>query len=533
MKYLLVLVGMFACVASALAADLHVPSQYPTIQAALFAAVDNDVVIVANGVYADELLPIAGSTTGNTELQFNANNVTLKSANGSNACTIDGTVDDPLDVRPTEFRRLFQIVPSNNFNVRIEGFTIKNGRALIDGLGNAKGGAARIESAVVTFVDCKFESNQAIAGSGGTGHGGAISVILGTVFLEGCSFVQNKADSVAGNGGAIYAAFGAVVATDCEFSENEAANGNGGAVYVEGAGGQLQMTRTFFGKNTATSGGAVFHIGEIGQLGMTTFSNCGFSGNRASSSGRAMQVSGTYFELINSTVTGMGGTCSTGIVADNLDPTMGSSLVRNSIVWGCGAQPVSIAGPSPSIEVGFSLIEGAGSGGSFNLLGATNGGSNIDDNPDFTGDPSSGNRADIHLALGSPCVDAGNNGYVIESLDLAETDRIDDLTNGGIVDMGAFEQHANPLAMIQELKVDIGALVSNAQLSPLAGNLLKLHLTVAARFIDRDRDDLAIASLQTFKFSVDLLVLIVRLSSANAQPLKDSADEIIAVLQGP
>jgi hypothetical protein len=46
-------------------------------------------------------------------------------------------------------------------------------------------------------------------------------------------------------------------------------------------------------------------------------------------------------------------------------------------------------------------------------------------------------NGDYRLAAGSPCIDAGSNGYVVGALDLAGLPRI----AGGVVDMGAYEYY--------------------------------------------------------------------------------------------
>ena len=91
---------------------LQVPSDYPTIQEAMDAAVYGDVVVVANGTYTGP---------GNTDLNFQGKAFTVKSENGPDNCTIDcqGTSEDP--------HRGFVFRSHEGADSVIDGFTIING----------------------------------------------------------------------------------------------------------------------------------------------------------------------------------------------------------------------------------------------------------------------------------------------------------------------------------------------------------------------------------------------------------------------
>src|SRR5690625_6760359 len=68
-------------------------------------------------------------------------------------------------------------------------------------------------------------------------------------------------------------------------------------------------------------------------------------------------------------------------------------------------------------------------------------------------------NGDYTLASNSPAIDAGDNTYYTDAdkgngdlendLDLAGNPRVYDLTNGGIIDMGAYEYQGNPVPVIQ------------------------------------------------------------------------------------
>ncbi len=130
------------------ATERLVPSQYPTIQAAIDAAVDGDVVIVADGMYTG---------TGNRDIDFLGKALTVRSENGPANCTIDcqATHADP--------HRGFHFHQNESCACAVDGFTIQNGYAPDEGgsIQHAGGAILCRDNANPTIRNCILRLNQA------------------------------------------------------------------------------------------------------------------------------------------------------------------------------------------------------------------------------------------------------------------------------------------------------------------------------------------------------------------------------------
>ncbi len=147
------------------AATIHVPSEQPTIQAGIDAAVDGDFVVVAPGQYTG---------TGNRDI-YVTKSVSIVSEKGSSITAIDCQAAG----------RGF-VFPDGTSEVRVlDGFTIVNGRG-------TAGGGIFCGGENVTIRDCLFEANVG-------GEGGAVALVdAGSVAIENCYFVDNIGTSSAG-----------------------------------------------------------------------------------------------------------------------------------------------------------------------------------------------------------------------------------------------------------------------------------------------------------------------------------------------
>ncbi len=165
--FALALSAGFAC--TCLADELHVPSQYPTIQAAIDAAVNGDEIVIATGTYR-ELLDMLGKQ------------ITLRSTDSNDPGTVDATIlsgDTDNDGSPDG--TVITCNSGETESTRIEGLTIRDGSA-------PAGGGVLLDGTSITIDRCHFTANSNTDSFQG---GGAIAVLGGSLTLTGCAFDGN------------------------------------------------------------------------------------------------------------------------------------------------------------------------------------------------------------------------------------------------------------------------------------------------------------------------------------------------------
>lgn len=462
---------------SCLAATLQVPSQFATIQAAVDAAVDGDDVVVADGLHAG---------AGNTLVTV-AKAITVRSANGAASCVIDGEYE----------KSGFITSPGVGPATIIQGFTIRRG------YDSYEGGGVWVNNGSPTIRDCVITESWAIAFGGGaisvTGAGAA-------PIIERCVFANNNA---AFFGGGIYVSNSAhPTIRECVFIGNIA--GAGGGVAIKGASAHVERC-AFVGNYT---GGVRIES----SIPTTTIVNCLFSGNAGSGSGVYSTHNFTHFissctftgnvngavggklAIVNSILEGsvssggvplpdqihgglegitidssdvLGGWAGAGsnnIDADPLFPTMASGT------W--TAAPIYDATTNTTVytDANASFVPGALVGRTFNpktsqarrLWITANDQTTLRVPGNFSSDVDPGNSPNLPVqagaayvvidprpALGSPVIDAGDNGAVPRGLvvDLDGNPRFVDVPaapdtgigRAPLIDMGAFERQIDPI----------------------------------------------------------------------------------------
>lgn len=428
--------------------DGSAAAPFQNLAAAFAIALSGDEVLVEDGVYRGP---------DNKNLDLGPRSLTVRSANGPGACTID---------LEQSGRAFYAYLPPASVRPTIQGLTIKNGHPSTAGPSNGDGGAIFARQCAITVIGCVFEANQAQAGGAIRASAPALSP-TGPRIID-CVFEANAAASAS----AVDLNLGAAEVDGCRFTNNTA-TGTGAVTLGGSVGAPAVVSRCTFLQNTALFGGALYALGGPGSAPEVNFvDQCVFAGNFAWDSGGAIAGAGLATTRVSSCTFVLNDALQVG-GGISLDFGM-SAVVVNSIFWlnssGAGFDQITANSPGSTLEVHWTNLQGGAinlvlSGGS-TLLGTSN---LIDADPLFLdpagpdGNPLAFLDNDYRLAPGSPCIDAaavpllppdradldgdGNRTEEVP-LDLAgQTRRVDDPlvpdTGAGpapAVDHGAFER---------------------------------------------------------------------------------------------
>jgi hypothetical protein len=426
---------------------------YTDLQDALTAAVSGDEIWVAEGVYVpgstgsrtatfqlengvDVYGGFAGTETARAQRDWEAH-VTVLSGDidANDVADADGVITDTDDIAGAN---AYHVVTGSGTDATavLDGFTITGGQAIQDALNNYGGGMIN-EGGSPTLTNLTFAGNYV------KGRGGGISNRSGSApVLLNVTFVNNTATS---EGGGMYNVNTSLIVTDAVFSGNSARYGGG----VSNHGGGPVLTNLVLSGNSASFvGGGMNNYDSAPAL-----TNVVFSGNTADWGGGGLYNDHGSDPALTS-VTFSGNTAGNGGGMYNIDDS--DPGLYNCILWGndassSGDQIGNVLNSTPAVY--YSLVQGSGGSGSWDTSLGTDGGGNVDADPQFVDadgpDDTVGTLDDnVRLEGDSPAVDAGDNGWLIATTDLDYHVRRVDLpradTGAGtapIVDMGAYESH--------------------------------------------------------------------------------------------
>jgi hypothetical protein len=174
---------------------------FRTIQDAIDAAFDGDVVEIRAGVYAG---------AGNYNLDPAGKSITVQSIDPNDPNVVAGTVIDAGGLG-----RGFYFDSSEDVNCLVQGLTIRNGYTA------AKGGGVYCLDSSPTIANCVISACHAEM------HGGGLFLQLSKSLLTGCKVSGNSAGM---DGGAIECWWDGPRLVNCLITDNQAILGSGGGV---------------------------------------------------------------------------------------------------------------------------------------------------------------------------------------------------------------------------------------------------------------------------------------------------------------
>jgi hypothetical protein len=413
LSLLLAVQGALCAVPRAHAEERLVPSQYPTIQAAVNAANDSDQVILADGIYTGP---------GNIGLSYQNFNrpsraLTLRSASGDPTRCI---VDAQGNARAIQY---------SEGPLRVFGLTFRNGYRLQepDPLPPNDSGGAIDSDTDLTISNCVFDNNAADY------LGGAVAV-GSNANISRCLFTRNTVGfQVVGHGGAIgIKSGGQAQITNCIFLTNgrdaffRSRAYFGGAIFGD-VSGSFQVANCVFRDNFAdNSGGAISSMGFGG-----TVVNCTFVENYASADGNVISCVfnlGAYISVHNSVLWNQNAAFVSPFYATQASTFPSHILVSHS----------DVSGPPPA------------------SIGVQDLGGNFSADPLFR----DAINNDFHPLPTSPLLNAGSNA-------LLPADGTDLNANGNTNERLPLDADGSPRARFA--RADIGAYEFQGPLAPVAG----------------------------------------------------------------
>jgi len=391
-----------------LATDRNVPADYSTIQAAIDASSNSDVIILATGTYTGE---------GNQNLTFNGKAVTVRSTDPNDPAVVSATIID-CQASSTSLNRAFNFANRETANTIIEGLTLKNGWQ------NFGGAIYCDNSSNPTIRKCVITGNKATYYGGAIYCKGSSCPTVTQCTISNNETLPNSDGFGSLDGGAIYCTNDSnLTLSECTVSNNYGLSG--GAIYANAS--QLTITScTFTDNQSITSGGAITCWSSN-----STISHCLFTGNSATSTGGTISCENSSAPTVTN-CTFYGNSSPLG-PSGGLNCNGSSPIIKNCIFWNNLPDELKIYSGQPTITYS-------------NVRGSYTGKGNINSDPLFA-NPSAG---DFHLKSAGgrwdPTAQNGLGGWVIDTetspcLDAGDPNSPctqEPAADGQIIDMGHY-----------------------------------------------------------------------------------------------
>jgi len=426
---------------------IYVPTEVNSIQRAINASIDGDIIAVNEGTYYENI-------------DFNGLSITITSIDPEDPYVVANTIID-ANSDSNNPGRVVTFDNNEDANSILTGFTIKGGYAL--GTGNlSDGGGIYCEGSSPTISRCVIQYNYAADDGGGiccydgssptisccqinyneAGDGGGICCNDGSSpTISYCNITDNEAEDKAGG---IYCKINSCpTIKDCEISLNDAYKGGG--IYCSAS--EPEIERCIISDNQTFADGLDENYADGGGIYCSSSSpriiNCLITYNVSDDdAGGIYCYNGSDPNIINCTFSGNQADDKGGGIycKSNSD-----AVIINCILWDDTApNGPEIHTASSSPVVSYSDVEGGWSGTG-----------NINSDPCFVdaNDPAGpdgvfGTIDDgLQPQIGSPCIDAGDpstDPNDVGPVDLVGNDRIMDGNhdNVEVIDMGAYELQA-------------------------------------------------------------------------------------------
>ena len=236
----------------------NVPGNFSTIQAAIDASIDGDIVRVDVGTYVENI-------------DFNGKDITVESVGGPELTIIDGNQNGTT----------VKFMSGESQKAIFDGFTITNGTGTLGETSAALGGGILIQYASSPMLkNLIVSNNSAVAGAVPDGAGGGIAIsVYSNPVLEDIIITGNE--SVWG-GGLSIAHNSSPLIKDVEIDNNEVSQGGAG-VYIGQYAAPI-FESVYIHDNVALAGGGLFLHDHVTPI----FNRTTVEGNRGINGGGGM-----------------------------------------------------------------------------------------------------------------------------------------------------------------------------------------------------------------------------------------------------